>query len=155
MSAAPNAFDEGFNDTEHADPLAPKHQDFDFQAIYTAIDGEDPEADEDKAEQIRAGVAAAFKRVGQFCADINLDHPNADRLLGRRLLAVLWVTNPDFFAGKSLARLAVQLGVAPKSIQRHSAEVSRKFGIVNRGMAHGWSRGQKLGARKGTVTHEP
>src|SRR5206468_1317742 len=51
--------------------------------------------------------------------------------------------NPDYFDGVSLTALANRLGLHKAILSAQAAEGRRKFGIKNRGQAHGWNFGKE------------
>ena len=67
---------------------------------------------------------------------------DADAHVGRRAIALFWTLNPDCFEGVSLTALANRLGLHKAILSAQAAEARRKFGIKNRGQAHGWNFGK-------------
>jgi hypothetical protein len=62
---------------------------------------------------------------------------------GRRAVALLWVIKPEAFSGKSLTKIAAELGITSARLAPFSGEVTTTFGVRNGGQAHGWNRGRK------------
>ncbi len=69
---------------------------------------------------------------------------DADAHVGRRAIALFWTLNPDYFEGVSLSALANRLGLHKAILSAQAAEARRKFGIKNRGQAHGWNFGKEV-----------
>ena len=66
----------------------------------------------------------------------------ADAHVGRRAIALFWTLNPDNFESVSLTALANRLVLHKAVLSAQAAEARRKFGIKNRGHAHGWNFGK-------------
>ncbi len=66
----------------------------------------------------------------------------ADAHVGRRAIALFWTLNPDNFESVSLTALANRLVLHKAVLSAQAAEARRKFGIKNRGQAHGWNFGK-------------
>src|SRR5438034_8037544 len=66
---------------------------------------------------------------------------DADAHVGRRAIALFWTLNPDYFEGLSLTDLANRVGLHKTILSAQVANARRKFGIKNRGQAHGWNFG--------------
>jgi hypothetical protein len=130
---------------EHTDPLTSTEQsDFDWEALYQKLDGAENQSGE-TPEQI---VLNAFRRIFDWVLNnnynITANQLTPDTIIGRRFIALAWVTNPDFFPGSpSLNQLARQLGLTVPALATLTGEVCREFGIQNRAQAHAWNRGQK------------
>ena len=83
--------------------------------------------------QVELGRAAASGQKVELAADAHV---------GRRAIALFWTLNPDYFEGVSLTTLANRLGLHKAILSAQAAEARRKFGIKNRGQAHGWNFGK-------------
>jgi hypothetical protein len=59
-----------------------------------------------------------------------------DAFSGRRLIALAWVINPNRFNGRSVASIARDIGISAPLLQKLTGEVSRTFGVRNRGQQH-------------------
>lgn len=127
-------FIEGWN--SELDPLDSRSCDFDFDAVSRAL-GE--ASDECGDAENRDRLVFALRELLEFISDVNLENPDAATMIGRRAVAVLWVINPDYFSGHSLSWLANRLGCSVALLSQVSAPTRRKFGVHNRGQAHGWS----------------
>jgi hypothetical protein len=143
--------------SKHADPLVPKHSDFPYEEVFRDLDGElEPDWQDD---DLNAKLAQALKAVFQWVLDTNNDNSNSiikensrarlklSELVGRRFLALAWVVNPDLFPdGPSLTSLAKTARTSKWAMRRLTGQVSREFGITNRGQAHAWNRSPKAKA---------
>lgn len=119
--------------SEHVDPLAPTHQDFDYEQVYRDLDAglEVDWQDDDLNEKL----VQFARRILEYVVDTELAE-GADRRIGRRLLTLAWVINPALFPGSpSLTSLARSIGVDAGTLARLSSEASRTFGITNRAQA--------------------
>jgi hypothetical protein len=120
------------------DPLAPTHQDFDFDELYRRLDESDPGRVEDTAAMLAEPLRAVFDWV----LDTDLQRRGAAGLVGKRLIALAWVITPAMFEGSpSMRKLAARLSIKPALMHRLTAMASKRFGVVNRGQSHGWNRG--------------
>jgi hypothetical protein len=122
----------------YADPLETDQTDFDWNALNEHL-GEGL-GDEDKQK-----LALALRRIFQWVLEIDYNIESSplmpDTLIGRRFIALAWVTNPDLFpGGPSLRRLSRRLGVTAPILAELTGEVCREFGIQNRAQDHAWNR---------------
>ena len=85
--------------------------------------------------QVELGRAAASGQKVELAADAHV---------GRGAIALFWTLNPDYFEGVSLTALANRLGLHKAILSAEAAEARRKFGIKNRGQAHGWNFGKEV-----------
>ncbi|HEY3857368.1 MAG TPA: hypothetical protein VGO67_23530 [Verrucomicrobiae bacterium] len=115
--------------------------DFDWAGLERAF-GE-VTTDEDRDAVVKC-VSALF----QWLTAVNMENRNAQQKVGRRFLALAWVVNPNLFQGISATKLARKIGIkAPYHFQKLTGEVSRHFGIRNRGQRHAWNLGVRKNAR--------
>ena len=122
----------------HADPLESVQSDFDWETVCQHLG-------EELVEYDRERLALALRRIFQWVLkidyNIGLSPLTPDTLIGRRLVALAWVTNPDLFAdGPSLRQLGRRIGVAAPVLAEITGEVFREFGIQNRAQDHAWNR---------------
>jgi hypothetical protein len=121
---------------DQLDPLYETTVDFDMAEVERRL-GEtgDSEPDYDALGKI---VQRLFKWVGA----VEMGKPNAEAIIGRRFLAMVWVTNPGLFKGSpSASKLAETLGIKRKAdFWELTGEASRVLGITNRSQKHGWNR---------------
>src|SRR5205809_7386353 len=87
--------------------------------------------------ELAGRVVQANSRVS-----LNVFGQGGDAHVGRRAIALFWTLNPDYFEGVSLTALANRLGLHKAILSAQAAEARRKFGIKNRGQAHGWNFGK-------------
>jgi hypothetical protein len=125
----------------HSDPLSATHAGFDWESVYKTLDEEPDWQDDDLYEKL----AQALRRVFEFCLDVDLTRKQATEQIGRRLLALAWVTNPALIPGSpSLIELSNRIGLSPYPLAIITSEVSKEFGIQNRAQAHAWNQGIKM-----------
>jgi hypothetical protein len=141
----------------HVDPLEPTHADFDWATVYAHLDGEQPKEEADPPPVTHKEMAQILAACFRWALDFDHRRNNQyncrpTELIGRRLIALAWVTNPASFDGASLASICKRLKVRGPSMAKLTAAASRHFGIVNRGQAHGWNRGE-AGNGKGSISH--
>ena len=121
---------------ENVDPLIPKCAEFDWQLLSELL-GEPAEPEELKA----AVQSAEREKLGKVVMEIFqwlLANHKLEKLdfVGRRVVALSWVLNPDFFEGKSLAQISREAKLCRVSLPQISGEVGRKWGLRNRAQAH-------------------
>ncbi len=134
----------------HVDPLAPTHQDFDFQEIDrrlglvelrpTPPHPDSPLASMSEDELVTLG--SAIKKIFHWLISDYVENARVD-LIGWRLVASAWVLDPGIFGGLSQTKLAAVFGGHKMSLSRHASEFSRLFGVRGRGQAHGWNFGNR------------
>jgi hypothetical protein len=125
----------------HQDPLSPTHADFDFDAVARSL-GEIIPSDNDpeEASDITPELVRAFKRIFEFCLNIDINKKVATELVGRRLMALAWVINPSLFEDSpSIRELNRRLGFQGSTMRMLTGEASRAFGIRNRAQGHAWN----------------
>ena len=126
---------------DRADPLSDKCCDFDWKEVDACL-----EEIKDEETQVQVRLAVALRRVFTWVLNNN-NNNNINRgtlqHFGRRTVAFAWVMNPELFDGKSLTNLADSLGLDKQTLSKLSAAVTKRFGIQNRGQAHGWNRKAK------------
>ena len=82
--------------------------------------------------------------IGWIIEGADFTKLDADAHVGGRAIALFWTLNPDYFEGVSLTALANRLGLHKAILSAQAAEARRKFGIKNRGQAHGWNFGKEV-----------
>ncbi len=129
-------FIEGLESPETLDPLAPDlHCDFPEQEIIAKLDGTTSELDGLDYERLRFALAEIFR----WSVQVNLKKTDAQAQIGRRLLCLVWATNPELIKGSPpLAEIARSIGLSKASLSEISSEATRTFGVVNRFKAHGF-----------------
>lgn len=68
-------------------------------------------------------------------------HDHKLKLIGRRVLAALWVVTPDVVGDVSASELGRRVGVHKALISETVCEFTRRFGVRNRFQAHGRNGG--------------
>jgi hypothetical protein len=122
----------------HNDPLDSQQADFDWDAVCERL-GE--ELNREDKEKLALALRRIFQWVLDFEYDIKASPLMPDTLIGRRLVALAWVVNPDLFPGSpSLRRLSRHLGITAPIMAELTGEVCREFGIQNRAQDHAWNR---------------
>ena len=122
----------------NSNPLETSAADFDWETVCEHL-GEGL-AQEDR-EKLAMGLRRIFQWVLNVEYSIKISPLTPDTLIGRRLIALAWVTNPDLFPdGPSLHRLSRRLGVTAPILAELTGEVCREFGIKNRAQDHAWNR---------------
>jgi hypothetical protein len=115
-------------------PLATTHADFDWAGLAEIL-GEEPLSPEELksalAEVDREKLCRAVREIFQFC----LAKKKVNEI-GKRFLALAWVTNPALFDGASAAAVARQHGLLPVRIQECTGAVSRQFGLRSHAQSH-------------------
>ncbi|HEV2455849.1 MAG TPA: hypothetical protein VGY98_16410 [Verrucomicrobiae bacterium] len=118
------------------DPLYESTVDFDMAEVERRL-GEttDTEPDYD-------ALGKLVERLLNWVAGVDMGRPNAEAMIGRRFLAMAWVTNPGLFKGSpSASKLAETLGIKRKAdFWELTGEAARVLGISNRSQKHGWNR---------------
>ena len=116
------------------------HYEIDWELLYHRIDGEeDPEI----KHEVRAEASKALAAILDWVMDgVNPDSKIKEKLIARRVMALLWVTRPDFMKSKSmsLTRLSQYLGVTPPLLTVHAVSATQTFGVTNPKQKHGWNR---------------
>jgi hypothetical protein len=116
------------------DPLAlPMEENFDFDALDRNVDEAMDGADDEHREKL----VRAIRRVLEWTiAGVKLE-PGADKLIGRRCLALLWTIGPEsYLQNLSLSKVAVLLGLDKATLSKYSGEARRKFRVQNRFQSH-------------------
>lgn len=122
--------------SEKINPLYDSTIDFDMAEVERRLgEAGDNEPDYDE-------LAKVVQRLLKWVTAVELGKPNAEATVGRRFLAMAWVTNPALFEGSpSAAKLAECLGIKRKAdFWELTGEASRVLGITNRSQKHGWNR---------------
>ena len=122
--------------TDKIDPLYDHTVDFDLAEVERRL-GEAPDEGLDYHE-----LGKVIQRLFQWVSAVELGKPNVEAMVGRRFLAMAWVTNPGLFQGSpSASKLAQSLGIKRRAdFWELTGEVSRVLGITNRSQKHGWNR---------------
>ena len=138
-----------FNEGHHPnfDPAGDTHSagayGFDWEGLFASIGEGDAMLEPEDFERMAVALRAVFRFV------IGEDMDGRGATLGknavRRLLVLLWVTDPGYFADKpSLTALAKRMGVHKVSLSKHAAQATRVFGVKNKFQtAHDWRKGNK------------
>lgn len=129
-------FDESRH-SEHEDPMDGRVVDVDFSAM------DEPQDVPIRTIQVDAAVdglrTLAHYQLGEECD--RLEAARAFEKIGRRVVALWWTVNPQYFDGApSLATLAKRLKMDDSGLSRLTAELTRAFGVHNRAQAHGDGR---------------
>jgi hypothetical protein len=120
---------------QHTDPTTEPYADFDWEELYACL-GEAEKLDDESMQQF----TLLFRRVLQWVLNTNINNKRAAEQVGRRAIAFAWVMNPELFEGKSMTAVAAAIGLHKQTLSKTCAEVTREFGMQNRGQAHGWNR---------------
>src|SRR5881296_960486 len=124
---------------EHEDTLDARTYDFDWADLEPRLG----EAEEELEDRDFAALGSALQSIIEWIIEgADFTKLDADAHVGRRAIALFWTLNPDYFEGVSLTALANRLGLHKAILSAQAAEARRKFGIKNRGQAHGWNFGQ-------------
>lgn len=131
MSSLAN-FDE--TRVEDLDALDGRSIDFPWEELFSRIDNQP----EDLRAELRQDLAAGLGEMLRWL----IRGDGQDRLYvrgqiaGCRAIALAWVLSPDIFDGTpSLCALAERLGVPRATLSRHTADVTKRWGILNRAQA--------------------
>jgi hypothetical protein len=130
--------------TDKLDPLAaPMQEDFNWNELYHRLGEPTDEQLQDEK------VAEVIRKLFEWVTAIDLKKENSQTLIGRRFIALAWVFNPALFENSpSASQLAETLRITRKAdLWKLTGEVSRHFGIVNRGQSHAWNRGARRSDR--------
>ncbi len=99
---------------------------FPFDQVCEALDG----ASERVVERDMEALAAAVRGLLVWlCEGRERGQVTTDEI-GRRAAALGYLTVPEVFEGKSLNRLAKELGASLSDLSRHSADARRKFQLA-------------------------
>jgi hypothetical protein len=128
------AFVEDHN-TDKAEPTAKACEQFDFDSVERAF-GEESKLDHDQRAQLALALAFIFK----WALNVNLMKRDALKMIGKRTLAMAWVTDPSLFNHDSLRSIAKQLGCTAANLAPLTAEFARLTGIVNEFKDHDWRK---------------
>ena len=144
-------FQEGFSDCKHADPLAKWVSDFEWNQLYERL-GEATTEPADMEAASLAMLRIIEWIVGKKAARMTFSLGYEQRM-ANKILALLWVLNPGYFESTpSLAMLSKKMGLKQRvTLSGYAAEVTRKFGVRNRGQSHGWNFKQ---LKEGKTEHE-
>ncbi len=124
---------------EHEDALDARTSDFDWADLERRLG----EAGEQLEDRDFAALGSALQSIIEWIIEgADFTKLDADAHVGRRAIALFWTLNPDYFDGVSLTTLANRLGLHKAILSAQAAEARRKFGIKNRGQAHGWNFGR-------------
>lgn len=119
---------------QHQEPQV----DFDWQALLESA-GEFEDCTPAEAERF----AQALRRLLMFIHTGIRMRPGADRAIGRRVLAVLWVLLPGDLDGVSMSHLAKSIGTTPGKLAAVAGEFSREFGVRSHGQSHAGNWGKE------------
>src|SRR6266496_5402398 len=126
---------------EHEDTLDARTYDFDWADLERRLG----EAEEQLEDRDFAALGSALQSIIEWIIEgADFTKLDADAHVGRRAIALFWTLNPDYFDGVSLTTLANRLGLHKAILSAQAAAARRKFGIKNRGQAHGWNFGQAV-----------
>ena len=124
---------------EHEDTLDARTYDFDWADLERRLG----EAEEQLEDRDFAALGPALESIIEWIIEgADFTKLDANAHVGRRAIALFWTLNPDYFEGVSLTALANRLGLHKAILSAQAAEARRKFGIKNRGQAHGWNFGK-------------
>lgn len=123
------------DETHTEENAADASYEFDWKGLATSLGEQD--SDEDQHNRLKE-LSQALGVVIDWLANVDLDKPNAERLIARRVIAFIWVTDPKRFESLSLRRIAAKLKLYPREISPITAEFSRVFGIRNKMQDHDW-----------------
>lgn len=130
-------FDETYSNP-HTDPLYPTQADFNWEELYRRLGEADPDT---PCDHTITALRRVFHWLLNIKYNIESNRVTPDMLVGRRLIALAWVINPDLFPNSpSLRQLSRHLGVTAPVLASLTGEVCREFGIQNRAQAHAWNR---------------
>ena len=124
---------------QHEDTLDARTYDFDWADLERRLG----EAEDQLEDRDFAALGSALQSIIEWIIEgADFAKLDADAHVGRRAIALFWTLNPDYFEGVSLTALANRLGLHKAILSAQAAEARRKFGIKNRGQAHGWNFGK-------------
>ena len=130
-------FDETYRSSPY-DPLQEQSGTFDWDSVYAGL-GE--AGSRDDAERLALALRRLLQWMLQVDYNLTASPLMPDTLIGRRVVALAWVTNPDLFPDSpSLRQLSRQLGITAPILAALTGEVCREFGIQNRAQDHAWNR---------------
>lgn len=133
-------FDEGQALNQHADALGNGVVDFDYEAVERRL-GESPKAEiTDTCDSKRLKFALSALLDWQF--DVDLNHFDALRAIGRRAVAMAWVIDPKRFNDDSLRSVSKRLGFSAPNLAPLTAEFSRLYKISNKFQKHDSKKGK-------------
>jgi hypothetical protein len=124
------------------DPLAGDgFQAFPWEEVYRALDG--------PAENVNPDMerfAKALKTLITWICGTQLNR-NADRVIGRRALALGWLLGCEGLEKKSLTSIAKTLGASKMTLSVRVCEATTAFGLTNRRQAYAHWRRKKWKTR--------
>ena len=135
------------SDSPKRDPQAEGRVEFDWPGVYETFN----EFVDDQPEQDRVVILHAM--IDFVMKGIDLQHKNADRYMGRRFIALVWVVCPHLIPGSPSGReLARRIGMSHVTFARLTGEASKYFGITNGAQTHAWNRGKTITRAKKHAT---
>jgi hypothetical protein len=109
--------------------------DFDYAEVSRALG----EIKHDIGPERFGELAVGLRRLMDFLVRVDFNREGFEKIITRRLLAVIWTINPGLLGGKSLTQIAKTIGIPVKHLSVHSAAFSREFGVRNHAQSHGWN----------------
>lgn len=130
------------HNSDQVEPTAKGCAQFDWDELERAFK-ETPLGDDEKH---RLALAMAF--ILDWLLAVDLDRGHALKSIGKRVVAMAWVLDPQRFAKRngdelesiSLRSLAKQLGFSAPNISPTTAEFSRLTEIFNQFQDHDWKK---------------
>ncbi len=126
-------FHEDFQ-SDHADALDLRTQDFDWDEVFRRVDGLKESLSESDYDRLGTALDEIFRWV---IGDPQTPQ-GSERRIGMRFIGLAWCLRPDFFDGSpALSEIARRMKENKVTLSIHSADAHRKFGIKNRAQSHG------------------
>src|SRR5262245_23619970 len=104
-------------DNDEAEPGHEASYDFDWDGLFRSM-GE-PVVELEQKDYAAMGVA--LRAILDWVLKVDMAKPSAATFIGRRVIALAWVLDPERFKGASVRKLAKSLGVTPPVISKPAA----------------------------------
>jgi len=116
-------------DNPRATADAPKHVEFDWEGLYQALGESEAELTSGEYEKLGSALITILTWAVKT---------NSLKVVGRRIVALLWVCDPGLFDGTpSAAQLAKKFRVHKAMLSEDCSAISRRFAFRNRAQRHG------------------
>jgi hypothetical protein len=131
------------NDECDYDDTPGAHADFEWEQLYRAMG----EASEEFSATDYERLCIALRALLHWFLKGQLNGSRSAEVVGRRVIALAWATDPALFDGMSLTKISKLIGTHASQMSKHTTDAFRVFGLWNPSMAHGSNRKQEAPPR--------